>query len=505
MQTTLYHNFSGRNPPDFSREQFNSLIVTNGIVAAVDFGLEILAKYRELPKVDLGGCTIFPAFADAHVHFLQTGLMLAGCRLDSCASLADVFDHLRTARTTRSDEWLLAWNIDESRLVENRLPTTAELDSISSDHPMWVSRVDLHSAVPNSRARQWAERVLPEATLQNGVYRRDDYYALSGLLINELSTGFLTDCLRLAKNRALRQGVSTVHALEGGGKVAEETVQCIADFLRQPGFHGVLYHQSEHADLARRNNWGRLGGCLMVDGSFGSRTAALLEPYADDPGNRGNLYRNRTTLENLLRLVHSEGMQLAMHAIGDRALDLLTQVHAWGREKYGPPPLPHRIEHFELPTNRCLSLARQAGLFISVQPAFEHFWGGADRMYAMRLGSKRAAQTNPFKTMISTGLSLAGGSDSPVTPIDPLLGIHSLVNHPNEDERLNVNTAFQLFITEPHRFAAEEGQRGRLQPGFRADFICLDQDPFLFPTSRLQEMTLRATYVDGQEVFRKPV
>ncbi|MFZ2960124.1 MAG: amidohydrolase [Candidatus Ozemobacteraceae bacterium] len=498
----LFHNCSGRDLPDYSRKSFDSFIVENGIVLQAGYDLETMSRFQHYPKRDLGGELVLPAFADAHTHFLQTGLTMVGCRLDGARTLDEVFDRLRAHISSHPlDDWTLAWNFDETELKENRLPTIAELDAVAPGKAVWLSRVDLHSAVPNSRAIVWAKSVLPSAEMECGRFCKTAYVFLAAKLQADLPLEFKRRGLELARTACYERGVGTVHALEGGGNISYSDVALVADFLLEPGLHGVVYHQSENPAFVLERGWNRIGGCLFVDGSFGSRTAALRKPYSDDPENTGILYKTRQDVETLLLTCRQNGLQLAMHAIGDRALDFLTEIHLNAFEIYGPPPLPHRIEHFELPDAISVRRARDANLFISVQPAFESLWGGTGRMYEKRLGAERILLTNPFQTLLNNGLPLAGGSDSPVTPIDPFLGIDGFVNNPNYAERISLNSALAAFIHEPHRFAGENSHRGRLSPGFHADFVTLPQDPFLTPVTKLRFMKVSRLFLGGNPMY----
>lgn len=500
MGTRLFFHCSGRDLPDPAHPAFDSFVVSGNLITQVGFGLERHSAWKDLPRTDLGGAVVLPAFADSHVHFLQTGLTFLGCRLDEATSLDDVCDRLRRHAARHSDEWILAWNLDETMLREKRLPTVAEIDRAVPDRRVWISRVDLHSAIPNSAAVRWAQQVHPTATLHHDYYYRDDYVILFSRLMRDLPRAMKERALELARRRCLGRGITTVHALEGGWAATNDDVELVADFLARPGFHGVVYHQSEDPALARRRGWPRLGGCLMVDGSFGSRTAALSAPYADDPTTSGVIYRDEAHLDRLVSLCADHGLQLAMHAIGDVAIDRLVAAYRAGVRRYGSRALGHRIEHFELPTPAAIAGAAEAGARLAVQPAFEVLWGGPAAMYARRLGPERARRTNPFRTLRAHGLALAGGSDSPVTPLDPFLGIHGFVNHPTPEERLSLAEALNAFIVAPHAFAGEDRLRGHLKPGFIADFVCLSRDPCLVPADQLRTLRVDRVFVGGQEV-----
>ncbi len=498
---TVFFNCIGHDLPDYSKKSFDSFVVREGRVAEFGWELHTFSRFSHATLVDLHGKDVFPAFADAHTHFLQTGLMLAGCDLSGARSIKDVLGLLEAFARNCADPWLLAWNLDETQLKENRLPTVGELDRVTPRHKVWMSRIDLHSAIPNTPALRWAQSLMPSAQLESGRFVKHTYEQLAGHLYSSLPAASKRACLERARDAARAKGIASVHALEGGGFGSLADVEQVAEFLSEPGFHGVVYHQSEDSSLARKHGWPRLGGCLFVDGSFGSRTAALTAPYSDDPENSGVLYMDRERIERLINRCYKENLQLAVHAIGDRALRLITETHAWMRERFPQSKIAHRIEHFELPDNESIRWAREAGVLLSVQPAFEVFWGGKGKMYEQRLGPDRVWQTNPFRTLMNNGISLAGGSDSPVTPLDPFLGLHGFVNHPNEAEQISLNSALAAFILEPHRFAGTDRDRGYLRPGYHADFVVLSANPFLVRPSELKDLRALRLFVDGREVY----
>lgn len=494
----LFRNCDGRDGPDYSQCRFDSFIVDNGLILETGFSLNSKSCFSAIEQVDLGGATVMPAFADAHVHFMQTGLTLLGCRFDACRSLQDVFDTLATFVSRNDHDWILGWNIDETQLLEGRLPTVSELDRVVGPRRLWLSRIDLHSAIPSSATIQWANELEPTFSIENGRFIKDAYNRLATKVIDSLPHSMKVSALEKARSHCLAAGVTSVHALEGGWSASNADVAMISDFLTRPGFHGVVYHQSEDPSLALERGWPRLGGCLFIDGSFGSRTAALSQPYLDDPSTSGVIYRDDANIEKMIGTCARHRLQLAMHAIGDRAIASLVDAHLKHRDASNAPPMRHRIEHFELPTRESIRRAKEADLLISMQPAFEVLWGGDFGMYALRLG-ERVKQTNPFRTILDAGLRIAGGSDSPVTPVDPILGIHGFLNHPLAGERISLNEALHAFLVEPHAFATPVSDRGRFSKNFKADFVCLNRDPFKIETGGMRTIRTTRTFVGGVE------
>jgi predicted amidohydrolase YtcJ len=496
MDQFFFYNFSGRNLPDYSRTDFDTMLILNGMVIKTGYQLPFPAG-PNVKAIDLKGAVVFPPFSDAHVHFTQTGISHLGCDLESARNLNDVFALIREEIV--SEQLLLGFNLQEQSLSEGRLPTAEELDRISTDKIIWLARKDLHSAVMNSAGLTWAIDCMPDLQHQQGFVSGEYYNRLAYLLGNKIPDQMLIQGMQITAKKCLKKGVTFIHALEGSGSSKREA-ELAAGFFKNNQLDGVVYHQSHETSFAEEHKFPGFGGCLLVDGSFGTRTAALNQPYFDDQQNTGQLYMSSADIEDLLKKARYSKLQLALHAIGDRAIDLVASSYNWCRQKYRTQPLPDRIEHFILPSTKAIRATKSAEAMVCIQPAFDYYWGGPEGLYSKRLGSERAMKCNPFKTLLDLGIPLAAGSDSPVTPIDPLLGIHALVNHSNPEESLSLNSALSLYITEPHRFVGKEKTRGQLKTGYKGDFICLSEDPFLVPESRLRNIEVTRVFIDGVEI-----
>ena len=498
MQQYLFYNFSGRTGPDYALHSFNSMHVFNGTIMRIGHGLTMPELGDSIVKVDLKGATVLPAFSDSHVHFLQTGICMSGCQLQHATTLHDIFDSIRTEYPIEND-WILGWNLDESKLTEQRLPTCDELDKVDNRNKVWLARKDLHSAVANSHALDWARMHIPTLISDNGRISGSDYNKLCYLLLNEISDSDKKNALKLAEQQCYKKGVAYVHALEGS-KNNEKDVILTSNFLSGIPLKSYLYHQSHNPQLAIQKGWKQLGGCLLVDGSFGTRTASMIERYSDND-TLGHQYLKAKEIESLLKVCKNHNLQLALHAIGDRAIETVASCYLSARNTSSENSPRNRIEHFILPTERALLNTKASHSMVGIQPAFDYYWGGKGNLYEQRLGTSRAKRCNPFRTMMNIGIQMGGGSDSPVTPIDPMLGIHALVNHSNRDEQLDINAAFSMFISEPHKLTPNKALAGQLQKGYLADFVCFSEDPLKVPLNKLKDIQPKSLYIGGLKVF----
>ncbi|MBM4046080.1 MAG: amidohydrolase family protein [Planctomycetes bacterium] len=305
------------------------------------------------------------------------------------------------------------------------------------------------------------------------------------------------EAIRLAAQRAAEKGVTTVHALEGGNRDDEPELRCL--MAGDLPVRVVPYPITEDVEWVKSLGLPRIGGCLLLDGAIEAHTAALFEPYADAPGELGKLYHTREELAQFVRSAHDAGLQIAVHAVGERAiqqfLDVLEPVLV-----RSPRDHRHRIEHFIVPTADQIARVARLGVAVCAQPTFERLWGGEQGGFARRLGPSRMKRTTPLRSLLDAGALVAGGSDSYVSPLDPLLGIHSAVNHPNPAQRLTVPEALRLFTLHAARIAFEDHLKGSLEVGKLADFVVLARNPLVVAPNRLKDLEVLKTYVGGSKV-----
>jgi hypothetical protein len=227
---------------------------------------------------------------------------------------------------------------------------------------------------------------------------------------------------------------------------------------------------------------GRIGGDLALDGSIGARTAWLWDTYLDR-GDRGAAYLGDDELAEFFHDSHLAGLQVGVHAIGDRAIEqaISTWERVYGaldsRGKRHFRARRHRIEHFEMPDDSHLERAAMLGVAVSVQPAFDSNWGGPGQLYDVALGWERASRMNPFRDLLERGLVVGAGTDSPITDLDPFATLDALERHHDPVQRLSRDESLRLATTGSARLANHEDKKGALEPGMHADFAAYDADP----------------------------
>ncbi len=475
-----------------SRPFYGKLVVDEGKIAAL---VPAPAGEKEL--------FIFPGFIDSHTHPVETGLNLLFPDLSTARSVSEILEILADALIRFADSPVLfAFNFEPERLKEHRYLYRREVDRLTKEKPILIYRIDGHSAIGNSKTLALLEGTpegieLDGAGKPTGVIRGKAYENISQLLKRQLPPELITEAITLASRLALSKGITTMAGMVGFDEMTMPEWARLLDAVLNAPTRIIPFLQTWQPEVASKLGLNQIGGCLLLDGSFGSNTAAIQEDYADAPGYNGILYRSDKEVIGFLRRAIEYNLQTAFHAIGDRAITQLVNCHEQVIKEGLIKPLRHRIEHAELLTGDLVKRIGDLKLILAMQPAFETIWGGPNGMYARRLG-KRWMKTNRFKTLLQNGILIAGGSDSPVTPLDPIGGIRAAMSLPNVEERLTGEEALSLFTNNAAYSLGMETKIGTLQPGLEADFVLLDADP------RIEtHCQVLATYRQGKVLWKK--
>jgi predicted amidohydrolase YtcJ len=492
---------------DSKDRKAEALAISTGKIVGVGTNEEIRKLYgNEWKSVDLRGKTVLPGFIDSHVHLMATAITAIGIDLAETRSLDEIFVKVKErVGQTPSGQWIFGYFI--THLSDRSMPTRFDLDRISTLHPIRLTHRNGHLCSLNSKALEilhvpkdleGVEKQSGEAT---GVIRDPAIQVLPhpGLSMSEQMKA---EALKLASQLALQKGVTTLHALDGGQRHAE-TIPYLLKIKDQLPIKLVLYNQTLKVKESLDLGLPRIGGCISADGAFESHTAALFEPYFDEPENYGTLTYTQQEMSNFILRAHKAGLQVAIHCEGDRAIEQVLYAYERALRILPRKDHRHRIEHFEIPTENQLERVAKAGIGVDMQPAFLpgfFFRGGVER-YEAFLGRARLKRIHPYRTMLSYGIGMAGGSDSPVTKIDPLLGIEAAVNHLHSEERLPVLEAIKLFTINGAKFAFEEDEKGSIEAGKRADLVILSEDPCSVAPETIGKVLIEMTIVDGKIAF----
>ncbi|MFC8101871.1 amidohydrolase [Streptomyces sp. NPDC057363] len=420
--------------------------------------------------IDLDGALVTPAFTDAHVHTTSTGLALTGLDLSGAPTREAALSLVRDFAAARPDDRvLLGHGWDAARWPDGLPLTRAELDEATGRRPLYLSRIDVHSAVVSTAL---LDLVPHDAGRGDGPLTADAHHAVRAAAFGAVAPTQRTEAQRAALAHAASLGIGTVHECAGPEISSEDDLTGLLRLAAEErGPRVIGYWAEQDVDKARELGAVGAAGDLFVDGSLGSHTACLHQPYAD-AGHTGTAFLDAAAVAAHVVACTEAGLQAGFHAIGDAAVTAVVDGARAASDKLGLARIRaarHRVEHAEMLTPETVAAFAELGLTASVQPAFDALWGGEDGMYAQRLGTGRARSLNPFAALLRAGVPLAFGSDSPVTPLDPWGTVRAAAFHRTAEHRVSVRAAFTAHTRGGWR-AVGRDDAGVLVPGAPADY-----------------------------------
>ena len=494
----LFHNATFLSCEDDNRE-FSVLAEKQGqIIYAGDVVPDFCSGAH---PIDLGGKCVVPAFADTHIHFSSFSLFQAtlDCRaVSDFEELASVIQQYITLHP--SEKVILGFGCSAHSVREKRLPEKNDLDRISSK-PLMLIKYDGHAAVGNTPLL----RKLPQAVLKakgfdpdTGWFNQDAFYRAVNAITRSVSLFSVLRNLIGGADYLARRGVGLVHAAEGVGFPLDLDI-----ILMQIAALGLpqefeIYFQTMAVRKVLKRKLPCIGGCFAtaLDGCFGSEDAALRTAYGNAPGNKGVLFYTQRQVDAFVKSAHGKGLQIAMHAIGDAAVE--QALNAYEAALADDPRDDHRhiIIHADLMDPGLIERAADLKIEIALQTPFL-LWRQEPMTYLENLLGNRVQHLIPLKSMLSAGLKPANGSDAPCTLPDPLGGIHAACNHPNPDERIEALDALKMHTSWAARLSFDENKRGTLTEGKKADFVVLDKHLLTVPPETIKDICVEALYLGG--------
>jgi predicted amidohydrolase YtcJ len=510
--------------------RFNAIAIRNGRVLAM--GSADTMKVRGLRRVSGGGRTLLPGLIDAHAHVMGLGQSIMSVDLMGLNSKEDALAKVKAFADAHPDrQWVIGRGWNQTLWSNTVFPTAADLDRIISDRPVLLERVDGHATWVNSMALSMAGIDSSTPDPEGGVILRDASGAATGILIDKASA--LVERLvpqpdatgrRFALEAALAAitsvGLTGVHdmgtdpttwallnTLASEGAMPVRITSYIAgagqafDELSTDGPRHDLYDGLLHLP----------GVKLYGDGALGSRGAALVEPYSDDPSNRGLLFQTADAATDLFDRVSGAGFQIAYHAIGDQANKVALDAFARLKAAHGDDGLRHRIEHAQVVAPSDIPRFAQLGIIPSMQPT--HATSDMN-MAEARVGIQRIRGAYAWRTFMAQGSRIAAGSDFPVEAVNPFFGLYSAVTRMDHkgrppggwypEHRMERAEALRAFTLDAAWAGHDEENVGTLEPGKRADFIVIDRDYFQIPESEIWQIRVLETWIGGLNVFKAP-
>jgi predicted amidohydrolase YtcJ len=438
-------------------------------------------------RVDLTGCVISPAFVDAHVHLTPTGIGLLGLDLSGIRSGTELLHAVRTYAEQHTGRVIWGHGYDPHDFLDD-LPTPDQLAEAGGGCPVTLTRADGHSSLVDRHTLQSAPLARSEGVDRDaegqptGVVRREANKIVRRWAVGAMSDQELAKARDAVARHIASMGIASAHEMGGPDSMGEDDFDTWR--LGTWPIEVVPYWGGLDLRFVVERDLRQIGGDIWLDGSLGSHTAALSEPYADDPTRRGDLEFDDTTLTDLFLEATHAGIQVAVHAIGDVAIE--QAVRCWRAVddqlpdylEGGVRRLRHRIEHADVIRPDLLDDIAELGLVISCQPDFQARWGQPGGMYEVRLGEERASWTNPLRALADRGVGLAFGSDANSGTIAPWEAVHAAENRRRPQHAMTRLEAVSASSLGGRNAARQDRFVGVVRAGMRADLAVWEADPF---------------------------
>jgi len=514
---------------DESNPYGHNLLIEGNKIKAINVDENCIDnKYK---KYDLEGKTLLPGFNDSHMHILSYGISLDMVDLRQSESIEEIQERVSKfieKKDLSEGEWIFGRGWNHEDFIEKRIPDKNDLDSVSEKYPIAITRTCGHIVSVNSKALELCN-ISSESYIEGGIIYKNEEGQPNGIMAEkakefiyqnqrELTIEDVKNYIRLATKKLQKLGLTTVQSddLAAANIDKQQVMQAFYELSRDkelPVKVNMQLKLKSVEDLLKFINENpvryysdflSLGPLkIIADGSLGARTAAMREPYADSPDEIGGLIFSKRELEELIDCAYRNNMQTALHAIGDKTIEIYLDINEKLQAKYGKK-LRNRIIHCQITDYKLIKRIAKLGLMADIQPPFTASdW----KMVRDRLGDKRSVNTHAWKTMMDNGINVSGGSDCPVESPAPLKGIRCAVTRLDwddkpeggwfPDQKLSVYDAIKMYTINSAYSCFEKDRKGILKEGYEADIVVLDQDPFIIDPKSIDDIEVYTTIVNG--------
>jgi predicted amidohydrolase YtcJ len=526
---------------DENNPRADALAVKGDTIVAVASNKKI-RKYIDKKKteiIDLQGKLALPGFNDGHVHFVYGGHALMSISLDGVTSFGEIQERVRDKVKSKNEgEWISGRGWDQEILPGKRWPTKELLDEVAPNNPVDLSRICGHCTLVNSYVLRISGITKDTPNPPGGIIVKDSGTGEPTGILHEKAMDLIKQpqlsdreshemdkkAVKLAVKEAAKYGVTSVHDLDGKVGIFKElldegelTVRVYAGEALTSSPEKLLEYKEWKQMLVDNNHMLKFGVIKgFIDGSLGSSTALLAEPYKNNPSTSGLLLMTQEELNDIVALYDKEKFQIAIHAIGDKGCNVVLNAFEESIKINGKRDSRHRIEHATVIIPEDIPRFNTLGVIPSVQPVFGPSYGQTIRsFFEDRLGTERAKYTNIWKTLAQANARLAFGTDWPVESLDPMEGIYSAVSRKSisdkagnawlQDESLSVKESVEFYTLGSAYASFEEDIKGSLQVGKLADIVVLSKDIFTIPEEEILNTDVVTTILGGKIIYSSEV
>ena len=488
---------------DSNDRVYKYLVEENGKILYT--GNEMPEKYRNAEIIDLGDKALVPAFVDTHQHFASFSTFNAGLNVMEAESNQEIARMIGEYAKKTKARTIIAFGASPHSVKESRLINRAEIDAVCLGKEVMVVKYDGHACIVSSPLLKKLDKKLKKLRgyhPDTGEMNQEAFFACSDYISGSLSIPDLFRNMQNATDYMASKGIGTVHTVSGVGFIANLDItieKLFAKSLRN-GFQIRVFPQSFDTSVARLRKIPRIGGCFecALDGCFGSRDAALNQPYSDAEGGEGILYYSDEKVIEFCKKANRMGLQIELHAIGDKAFDQATRALKAALDDCPRNDHRHGIIHNCLPTEAGITICKEYNIQMPVQSAFIGWKQEPDSYLEELLGHERTSQLNPIKTFADNGIMVSFGSDAPCTAPDPIQWIHRAVSHSNPAERITVQQALRMATYNGAYTTFDENERGSLEIGKTADMVILSDNPYTVESDKLSNIKVEELILSGK-------
>ncbi len=491
---------------DQNNSVYKYLVEDKGRIVYVGDQLPRTYKHNS-ELIDLGTKALLPAFGDGHIHFSMWAIFDATCDVREARSIGELGAIIKEyASADRRARVLFGFGLSRHTLAEQRLVTRSELDRFIKDRPVYLVSYDGHFAVANSAAIGLMPshiRSLNGFDIESGHILFEAFYKATNHIAGKFPVWALLSNILKGIDTIAGYGVGLVHTVEGIGYPRDMDVDMVRFMARGSRVNFRTYFQTMDIKKVQKRKLPRIGGCFTcaLDGCFGAKDAALLEPYSDEPDNRGILFYSDEEVNNFVKQANRAGLQVQLHCVGDAAVVQAVQAIETALQDYPREDHRHTLIHAILVPGQTLEKIAELGISITSQPGFLEF-PLEPAQYLEEILGDRARQSLPFKKIIKMGINLSGGSDGPVTKPNPIEGIYGACNHYDPQQSVSITEALRMYTYNIALNSFDEKQRGTLEEGKIADMVILNQNPLQITPEDLLNLKVEKTFLAGEEYVR---
>ena len=482
---------------------YRYIVEDNGIILYV--GNDLPSEYAHAEIIDCTGKAIAPAFIDTHQHFASLSTFNAGLNVMEADSNEDIARMIGEYAANTKAKTIIAFGASPHSVKEGHLITRDEIDAVCLGKEVMVVKYDGHACIVSTPLLKRLDKKLSKLRgyhPETGEMNQEAFFACSDYISGSLSIPDLFRNMQNCTDYLASKGIGCIHTVSGVGFIANLDItieKLFAKSLRN-GFQIRVFPQALNTSVATSRRIPRIGGCFecALDGCFGSHDAAMNEPYTDSEGGDGILFYSDEKVIEFCKRANRLGLQIELHAIGDKAFDQATRAIKAALDDYPRKDHRHGIIHDCLPTAEGIAICKEYGIQMPVQSAFIGWKQEPDSYLEEILGAERTSRLNPIKTYADNGIVVSLGSDAPCTDPNPIQWIHRAVNHSNPCERITVQQALRMATCNGAYATFDEKERGSLEVGKAADMVILSANPYEVDPDMLKDIKVEELILSGK-------